>query len=102
MGMFPPFLKRTADVVAPRLSVVFRWLICLGSFAACCRQANVTPIREGPPSSSIVNYRPFSITSVVSNVFEHMVSVCLGRFMERCGVLLTTHAVCLWERSGYL
>ena len=32
LGMFPPFLKRTADVMAPRLSVVFRRLVRLGSF----------------------------------------------------------------------
>ena len=39
LGMFPLFLKRTADVLAPRLSVVFRWLLRLGSFPACWRQA---------------------------------------------------------------
>ena len=44
LGMFPLFLKRTADVLAPRLSVVFLWLLRLGSFPACWRQANVTPI----------------------------------------------------------
>ena len=38
LGMFPHFLKRTADVMAPRLSVVFRWLVLLGSFPACWRQ----------------------------------------------------------------
>ena len=31
LGMFPLFLKRTADVLAPRLSVVFRRLVRLGS-----------------------------------------------------------------------
>ena len=35
LGMFPLFLKRTADVLAPRLSVVFRRLVRLGSFPAC-------------------------------------------------------------------
>ena len=79
LGMFPLFLKRTADVMAPpRLSVVFRQLVRLGSFPACWRQANVTPIPKGPPSSSVANYRPISITSVLSNVFERLVSVCLG------------------------
>ena len=50
LGMFPLLLKRTADVMAPRLSVVFRRLVRLGSFTACWRQANVTPIPKGPPS----------------------------------------------------
>ena len=60
------FLKRTADVLAPRLSVVFRRLLRLGSFPACCRQANVTPIPKGPSSSSVANYRPVSTTPVLS------------------------------------
>ena len=70
LGMFPLFLKRTADVLAPRLSVVFLRLVRLGSFPACWRQANVTPIPKGPPSSSIANYRPISITSVLSKVLS--------------------------------
>ena len=55
LGMFSLFLKRTADVMAHRLSVVFRRLVCLGSFPFCWRQANVTPIPKGPPSSSVAN-----------------------------------------------
>ena len=46
LGMFPLFLKRTADILAPRLSVVFRRLLRPGSFPACWRQANVTPIQN--------------------------------------------------------
>ena len=81
LGMFPLFLKRTADFLAPRLSVVFLRLVRLGSFSACWRQANVTPIPKGPPSSSVANYRPISITSVLSKVFERLVSVRLGRLI---------------------
>ena len=88
--MFPLFLKRTADVLDPRLSVVFRLLLRLGSFSACWRQANVAPIPKGPSSSSIANNRPISITPVLSKVFERLVAVRLGRFMEHCGVRPTT------------
>ena len=56
LGMFPLFLKRTAVVLAPRLSVVFRRLVRLGSFPACWIEENVTPIPKGPPSSSVANY----------------------------------------------
>ena len=48
LGMFPLFLQRIAEVLAPRLSVVFRQLVHLGSFPACSRQGNVTPILKGP------------------------------------------------------
>ena len=72
-------------MLLPRLSGVFRRLVRLGSFPACWRQANVTPIPKGPPSSSVANYRPISIASVLSKVFERLMSV-----MERSGVLPTT------------
>ena len=90
LSMFPLFLKRMADVLAPRLSVVLRRLLRLASLPACWRQANVTPILKGPSSSSVANYRPISIASVLSKVFERLVAVRLGRFMEHCGVLPTT------------
>ena len=93
--IFPLFLKRRADVLAPPLTVVFRRLVRLGSFPASWRQANVTPIPKGPPSSYVANYKPISITSVLSKVFERLVSVRLvsvrlGRLMEGSGVLPTT------------
>ena len=50
----------------------------------------MTPIPKGPPSSSVANYGSISITSVLSKVFERLVSVRLGRFMKRSGVLPTT------------
>ena len=50
----------------------------------------VTPLPKGPPPSSVANNRPIFITSVLSKVFERLVSVRLGRFIERSGVLPTT------------
>ena len=91
LGMFPSFLKKkTAVILAPRLSVVFRQLLYFGSFPVCWRVANVTPIPKGPPSSSASNYRPISLTPILSNVFERLVLVCLWCFMEGRGVLPTT------------
>ena len=74
----------------PRLSVVFRRLVRLGSFQACWRQGKVTPILKGLQSSSVANYRPISVTSVLSKVSERLVSVRLGLSMERSCVLPTT------------
>ena len=99
MGIFSHFLKRTADVMASRLSVVFRWLDHLFSFLPCWRQANVTPILKGPPSSSVANFRSISITSVLYKVFERLVSVRLGRFTNRNGVLPTT-PFAYWKGLG--
>ena len=54
------------------------------------RVAYVTSIPKGPPSSSASNYRPISITPILSKRFERLVSVPLVRFMESRGVLPTT------------
>ena len=88
--MFPLFLMKTAVVLAPRLAVVSLRLLCLGSFHVCWRVANVTSIPKGPPSSSASNYRQISFTPILSKVFERLVSVCLGPFMEGRGVLPIT------------
>ena len=65
--MFLLYFKTTADILAPRLSVVFRRLLGLGSFQACCRQADITPIPKGSHSSTVSNYVPISITLILSN-----------------------------------
>ena len=36
LGMFPLFIKRTTDVMAPRFSVLFWRLVSLGSFPHYC------------------------------------------------------------------
>ena len=44
-------------------------------------------------------YWPISMTPVVSPVFEHLMSVRLGRFMECSGVLSTTQFA-YWKGFG--
>ena len=57
---------------------------------------------------SVENFLPISITSAVSKVFEHLVSVHLRRFMERSGVLPTAQFVyridyyCAPRGSGWI
>ena len=97
LGMLPLFLKRYVDVLGPRLSVMFRQLVRQGSFAACSRQANVTPMPKSPPSSSVANYLPISITSALSKVFERLHGVGSSRTIygtQRCA---SNHPVCLSE-----
>ena len=50
---------------------MFRRVVRLGSFPACWREAGVTPILKGPPSSSVTNYRRISITITITSQSPH-------------------------------
>ena len=81
LGMFPLFLKRTAEWLMFWLPVsvwcfdgFFVWVVSL----LAGDRPNVTPIPKGLSSSSVANYQPISITPVLSTVFERLVAVHLG------------------------
>ena len=79
----------------PRLSVVlFVWVV---SILAGDRLMS-PPILKGPPSSSVANYRPISITPL-SKVFEFLDIGLSWKIYGRqwCS---SNHPVCLSERSG--
>lgn len=82
LGFFPLFFKEIATVFSPKLSVLFRRLLKEGSFPFCWRCADVVPIPKGTVSSFTKDYRPISITPVLSKVFESLISNRLRRFME--------------------
>ena len=87
LGVFHLFLKKVADIIDPKLSIIFHRLICLGSFTECWRSANVTAIPKGAPSSHRENYRLISITLIQSKVFEMLVSHKFSSFCEKYGLL---------------
>ena len=69
--------------------VFFRRLLRCGEFPLEWRIADVTPIPKGPLSALVCNYRPISITPVLSKVFERLIALRFGFFLERSGVLST-------------
>ena len=83
LGVFPLFLKKVADIIAPKQSIIFRWLISLGSLPECLRSANVSAIPKGAPSPDKENYRPILITPILSKVYEKLVSHKLSSFCEK-------------------
>ena len=85
LGHFPLLFKECRDVIAPKLTTLFRKLIRSGSFPIEWRSANVTPIPKGAPSANPSDYRPISITSVVSKVFEKLIADRLSKYIENSG-----------------
>ena len=87
-GFLPVFFKHISKVLAPKLAVLFRSLLRSGSFPPCWRLANVTPIPKGSsPTSNPSEYRPISITPILSKVFERLISRRIYRFVEDLNLL---------------
>ena len=83
LGVFPLFLKMVADFIAPKLSIFWGGLIRWGSFPEFWRSGNVTAIPNGAPSTDRRNYRPISITPILSKVHEKLDSHKLSIFCEK-------------------
>ena len=64
-GVSPLFLKMVVDIIAPKLSVIFRGLIRRGLFPECWRSVSVTAISKGAPSPDREKYRSISIIPIM-------------------------------------
>ena len=78
LSVFPLFLKKVADIIARKLSMIFRRLV---------RLPIVTAIPKGAISPHKENYRPISITTILSKVYDKLLSRKLSSFWEKCGFL---------------
>jgi hypothetical protein len=63
-------LKLAAKIIAPSLTYIFNLSLQSGIYVNDCKRARVTPIFKSEDKSKCENYRPISILSIVSNVFE--------------------------------
>ena len=80
-----------AVILAPKLAKIFHGLIATGNFLALGRTANITPIPKGTsPSQFPLDYRPISITPIISKVYEKLISRRLYKFVDSIKVLPNT------------
>ena len=86
-GCFPMFFQKSASILVPKLSQHFRRLSRCGEFSDGWRIADVTPIPKGLLLALVSKYRPIFIKPAPSKVFERLISLCVGHFLERSMVL---------------
>ena len=83
-GIFPLFFKKCSDILSPKVAVIFRKCARLGNFSSCWRVGNVTPLSKcGSGSSCPSDYRPITITPVLSKIYERLLARRLNAFAER-------------------
>jgi hypothetical protein len=63
-------LKPAAHILAPSLRYIFNLSLQSGIYVNDRKRARVTPIFKSEDKSECENYRPISILSIVSKVFE--------------------------------
>ena len=66
--------KEIAGPFSPKFTKVLPILLRRGLFPECWREANITSIPKGAPSSVVTEHRHISITPVLSKVYEKVIS----------------------------
>ena len=71
-------LKELQDIFAPILEIIFNHSLNTGAIPNNWRMANITPLFKKGDRSQPNNYRPISLTSIVSKLFEHIIPLISG------------------------
>nr|XP_049697166.1 uncharacterized protein LOC126054699 [Helicoverpa armigera] len=72
-GLPPTFFIRTSDAISAPLHIIFNKCIREGVFPGIWKRAFITPIYKSGDKSNIENYRPISLLSTLSKLFEGLV-----------------------------
>ena len=79
----PKFLKDSCHIIAPILTIVFNQSLKTGIFPNDWALARVSPIFKLGIKTEIGNYRPISVLSAVSKVFEKIICNQITGYFDR-------------------
>ena len=79
----PALLKNCAHTLAIPLAIIYRHCINEGSFPDSWKTATVIPIHKSGPTSLASNYRPISLLSVISKIFEKILHSYLSTWLNQ-------------------
>ena len=90
------FYKLLAPIISPFLSEIFNGCFEKGDFAFVLKHAKVIPIHKSDRKDIVSNYRPISILSTVSKIFEKLLYFRLKSFFYH---KQTHHTAAIWISS---
>ena len=80
-------LRELQDILAPTLEIIFNHSLNTGIVPSDWKMANITPLFKKGDRSQPNNYRPISLTSIVSKLFEHILSSNIRKHLESNNIL---------------
>ena len=81
------FLKLSVNIISPFITDIFNKCILEGVFPDSLKSAEVIPIHKSGSKHDINNYRPISILSPFSKLFESHLCKCLTDFFDKHDIL---------------
>lgn len=87
------FLKNTCDTLCFPLFILYNKCLASGVFPDVWKRANIVPIHKGGSKSDVSTYRPISLLSGLSKLFERLVHNEIYPFI---------HRVILKEQHGFI
>jgi len=86
-NLSPRVLKELSDVLADPLARLFRKSLAIGHVPMDWNHANVTPVFKKGQKYLCSNYRPISLTRVISKVMEHIICSSLMNHAKHHNIL---------------
>lgn len=86
-GVTTDFIKKVGHVTSEILSALINISLNLGKFPNCLKSSVIIPVPKKGNTAEISNYRPISLLSVFSKIFERIVADKISVFLERHSLL---------------
>ena len=90
-NFFPLFFKKMSNILAPKLSRLYRHLFRRSRFPDHRKLSNTVPVPKGILSADGTKYRPISILPVLSKVAEKLIFRPLYNYLESNNLLASSN-----------